>query len=89
LKKSQTKLAKILKRSGFLPSISLKAKDLAHDLGRLASNVLAKVVEGLQVGLVERVTDDFNVHLIQILQRNKKGWIQKCKKGVTAFLAAL
>ena len=43
------------------------SEDLAHDLLRLASNVLAELVERLQVALVERVSDDLNVHLVQIL----------------------
>lgn len=43
------------------------SQDLAHNVGGGAAHVLAKVVERLQIGLVERVTDDLDVHLVQIL----------------------
>ena len=40
---------------------------LAHDLLGLAADLLAELVEGLQVGLVQRVADDLNVHLVEVL----------------------
>ena len=42
-------------------------EDLAHDLLGLAADLLAEGVEGLQVGLVEGVPDDLDVHLVQVL----------------------
>lgn len=42
-------------------------QNLAHHVRRGAANVLAEVVERLQVRLVQRVTDDLDVHLVQIL----------------------
>jgi hypothetical protein len=34
---------------------------------RFAANVFAELVEGLEVGLVQRVPDDLDVHLVQVL----------------------
>ncbi len=47
--------------------VGLERQYLAHDLGRGAAEVLAKVVEGLEVGLVQRVADDLDVHLVEVL----------------------
>jgi len=49
------------------PPVRLEGEDLAHDVGRLAPDVLAKVVEGLQVGFVQGVANNLDVHLIKIL----------------------
>lgn len=46
---------------------STYSKDLTHHFSSGASQGLAVVVEGLQIGFVEGVTDDLNVQLIQIL----------------------
>ena len=43
------------------------SKNLTHNLGSGSSQVLAVIIEALQVSFVEGVTDDFNVHLIQVL----------------------
>jgi len=48
-------------------TIGLKSQNLTHDVGGGAAHVLAEVVERLQICLVEGVTDDLNVHLVQIL----------------------
>jgi hypothetical protein len=42
-------------------------QDFAHDVLRFAANVFAELVEGLEVGLVQRVPDDLDVHLVQVL----------------------
>ncbi len=44
-------------------------EDLAHHLGRVAAEDLAVPVEVLEVGLVQCVTDELDVHLVQILLR--------------------
>ncbi len=41
-------------------------QDFAHDFRRLSAKVLAETVEGLEVGLVERVPDQLHVHLVQV-----------------------
>ena len=46
---------------------STYSENFAHDLLRLAADVLAEVVERLEVGLVEGVPDDLDVHLVQVL----------------------
>ena len=56
----------------FEPSVGLEAQDFAHHLSRLAADVAAEAAEGLQVGLVQRVPDDFDVHLVQVLQELTK-----------------
>lgn len=47
-------------------SISYR-QDLAHDVLRLTADLLAEVVERLQIRLVQRVSDDLDVHLIEVL----------------------
>ena len=42
-------------------------QNFAHNILRFPANVLAEVVECLEVGLVQGVADDLNVHLVQIL----------------------
>lgn len=53
-------------------SIRFESEQLAHDFGRRAAQLFAKVIKRLQVRLVERVTNNlvlvaFDVDLIQIL----------------------
>ena len=38
-------------RSVFVPPVSLKGENLAHDVRSFAANVQTEVVEGLKVGL--------------------------------------
>lgn len=55
-------------------------QNFAHDIGSSSATVLAKIVESLQVGLVQCVTNDFDVHFVQILLRNAvdEEWSQWC-----------
>lgn len=43
------------------------SQNFAHHIGCSATDFLAKIVESFQISLVQGVTNDFNVHLIQIL----------------------
>ena len=52
---------------------------LAHGLGGGAAHLAAELVEVLEVGLVERVTDDLDVHLIQVLLRDAVDEVRRCK----------
>ena len=42
-------------------------QNFAHDFLGFAADVLAEVVEGLEIRLVEGVADDLDVHLVQVL----------------------
>ena len=53
-----------------LDQVNTYGQNLAHHIGSGASDVLAEFVEGLQVSLVQSVTNDFDVHFIQILFGN-------------------
>lgn len=48
-------------------TVSFEGENLAHDVGSGAAKILAEVVESLKVRLVQSVSDDLDVHLIQIL----------------------
>lgn len=52
-----------------MPGLSIQTygQNLAHDIGGGAAHVLAEVVECLQVGFVQGIAYDLNVHLVQIL----------------------
>ena len=45
----------------------LKAQEIAHDCCCAAAHLVAVLGKVVQVGFVQRVTHDLNVHLIQIL----------------------
>lgn len=60
-------------------SSSTYSKDLTHHFSSGASQGLAVVVEGLQIGFVEGVTDDLNVQLIQILLTDTLSEEVSCK----------
>lgn len=62
--------AKRIDRDDDRTSIGLEGQDLAHHIGSGASQSLAELVERLQVRLVQRIPDDLDVHLVQILLRN-------------------
>ena len=47
-------------------AVGLEFENLTHHFGGISSLELAKLVEVLQIGLVEGVPDDFNVQLAQI-----------------------
>lgn len=49
---------------------STHGQDLAHNISSGAAEALAELVEGLQVRLVQRIPDDFDVHLVQVLLRD-------------------
>lgn len=49
---------------------STHGQDLAHNISGGAAEALAELVEGLQVRLVQRIPDDFDVHLVQVLLRD-------------------
>lgn len=46
------------------------SQNFAHNIGSGSTTILAKLVERLQIGLVQCVTNDFNVHFVQILLGN-------------------
>ena len=48
-------------------AVGLEGEDGAHDVLRLTADPLAELVEGFEVGLVEGVADDLDVHLVQVL----------------------
>ena len=48
-------------------SVGLESEDFTHDVSGGASQSLTECEKSLQVRLVERVSDDFNVHLVQVL----------------------
>ena len=48
-------------------SVGLEGEDGEHDVLCLAADPLAELIEGLEVRLVERVADDLDVHLVQVL----------------------
>lgn len=48
-------------------AVGLEGENGAHDVLRLAADILAELEEGLEVGLVEGVADDLDVHLVQVL----------------------
>mmetsp|Transcript_8010 Transcript_8010/g.19920 ORF Transcript_8010/g.19920 Transcript_8010/m.19920 type:complete len:246 (-) Transcript_8010:471-1208(-) len=50
-------------------SVRLQLKDAPHDLRGAAAHLLAEGVEVLEVRLVQRVPDDLNVHLVDVLER--------------------
>lgn len=47
-------------------SVSLKGENASHNVCRRPVNRLAEGVEVLQVSFVERVTDDFDVEVIEV-----------------------
>ena len=61
-----------------MTSLGTHGQNLAHDIGRRSADALAEAVEGLEVGLVECVADDFDVHLIQILLRDTVDEERRC-----------
>lgn len=48
-------------------TIGLECEDLAHHVGGGAAESFAESVEGFEVSLVQSVSDDFDVHLVQVL----------------------
>lgn len=61
----------------------------AHNIGSGATAILAKLIERLQIGLVQCVTNDFDVHFVQILFGNAidEKWRQRCvdQNGIVQF----
>lgn len=45
-------------------------QNFAHHIGGCAANALAKLIKCFQICLVQSVSNDFDVHFIQILLRN-------------------
>lgn len=54
------------------------SQNFAHYIGSGSTHFGAKFIEGFQISLVQRVTNNFNVHFIQILLGNTidKEWSQ-------------
>mmetsp|Transcript_8692 Transcript_8692/g.22694 ORF Transcript_8692/g.22694 Transcript_8692/m.22694 type:complete len:273 (+) Transcript_8692:469-1287(+) len=50
-------------------TVCLEEEDVAHHLACRATNALAEGVEVLEVRLVQRITDDLNVHLAEVIER--------------------
>lgn len=46
------------------------SQNFAHDIGGGAADTLAKIIKCFQVRLVQGVSNDFDVHFIQVLLRN-------------------
>ena len=65
-------------------------QNFAHDLLCFAPDLLAEVVERLQIGLVEGVANDLNVHLVQVLlvdtALEKGGWKQELDMVLLSIL---
>lgn len=59
--------AKRVDRNDDRPSVRLEGENLAHHVRRGAAQTLAERIERLQIRLVQRVPDDLDVHLVQIL----------------------
>lgn len=62
--------AKRIDRDDDRPTIGLESQNLAHHIGRGAAQTLAERIERLQIRLVQRIADDLDVHLVQILLGN-------------------
>lgn len=60
-------------------TVGFKSQDLAHNVSSGATQILAELEESFQISLVQGISDDFNVHLIQVLLGNaiNKEWSQR------------
>ena len=58
------------------------SEDGAHDVSGGAPQPLAVAVEGLEVGLVERVADDLDVQFVQVLLAHTLAKKLGCKQHI-------
>lgn len=61
-------------------AIGLEGEDLAHDVGSGAAESLAESVESLEISFVQSVSDDLDVHLVQVLLADAvdEEWRERC-----------
>lgn len=60
------------------PSVGLERENASHDICRRPINRLAEGVEVLEVGLVERVADDFDIEVIEVSGRDAVTEVLRC-----------
>lgn len=61
-------------------TVSLEGQDFAHSFGSGAAQFLAECEESLQIRLVQGVSDDFDIHLVQVLFADAVDKEGSCKK---------